>query len=399
MSLIDSLYNINNWIGFYEYRAEHGHINEREAYDLHRFIRNKEFVAVLDKIKSGEGLSVPVKKYVNKIDSGKKRIVYTFSREENYVLKMLTYLLIRKYDCLFSRNLYSFRVNKSVGNAINRIKNIRGIDGLFTYKIDVSNYFNSINVEKLLVMLEDIFVDDVELYDFFSKMLLSPYSNENGIIIKEDKGVMAGTPTASFLSNVYLSKLDAKFDNEEIHYYRYSDDIIIFAPTMDDIERGKNIVQNHLAEYELTTNKSKEVFTKPGEKWAFLGFSYHQGNIDISDISLEKMKGKMRRKSKALVRWKETKRKTGERAISVFIERFNRKLYETNDMHETNWSRWYFPVINTDKGLKQIDSCMQQCIRYISTGKHTKSNYNFRYEDMKRLGYRNLVNEWYKTKL
>lgn len=68
-------------------------------------------------------------------------------------------------------------------------------------------------------------------------------------------------------------------------------------------------------------------------------------------------------------------------------------------MHETNWSRWYFPVINTDKGLKQIDSCMQQCIRYISTGKHTKSNYNFRYEDMKRLGYRNLVNEWYKTKL
>lgn len=398
MSLIDSLYNTDIWIGFYENRAECGYINENETYDLHKFIRDKEFIPVLDKIKRGEAFSIPAKRYVNKIDSTKKRSVYTFSREENYVLKILTFLLIRKYDYLFSKSLYSFRVNKSVGKAINKIKNIRKIDRCFTYKIDVSNYFNSINVEKLLLMLKDIFVDDMDLYDFFFKMLTSPYSLEDGNIIKENKGVMAGTPTASFLSNVYLSKLDAKFDDKEISYFRYSDDIMIFAKTIESIEKGKCLILNHLLEYNLTTNKSKEVITLPGEKWSFLGFSYHQGNIDISDVSLEKMKSKMRRKSRALVRWKEIKHKSSEAAISAFIKKFNKKLYETTDIHETNWSRWYFPIITTDKGLKEIDKYMQQCIRFISTGKHTKSNYNFRYEDMKRLGYRCLVNEWYKYK-
>lgn len=398
MSLIDSLYDINIWVGFYEHRAEHDHINDKEAIDFHKFIRNREFVPVIDKIKRGEDFSIPTKRYVNKIDSNKKRVVYTFSREENYVLKILTFLLIREYDHIFSQNLYSFRANKSVGKAIGKIKKLRDIDSCYTYKIDVSNYFNSINVGRLLVMLKDVFVDDAELYAFFSRLLDSPYSTENDVVIEEDKGVMAGTPTASFLSNVYLSGLDRKFEEGDVRYFRYSDDIIIFAKSLDEIENAKMIMLNHLDDYGLSVNRSKEIMSNPGEKWSFLGFSYYRGDIDISDISLEKLKAKMRRKSKALVRWKEINNKTAENAVRAFIKRFNRKFYEAIDVHETNWSRWYFPVITTDKGLKHIDTYMQQCIRFISTGKHTKSNYNFRYEDMKDLGYRSLVNEWYKNK-
>lgn len=41
-------------------------------------------------------------------DAGKRENI--FLREENYVLKLLTYLLIRQYDDVFAKNLYSFRV-------------------------------------------------------------------------------------------------------------------------------------------------------------------------------------------------------------------------------------------------------------------------------------------------
>lgn len=398
MSLIDCLYNINTWIGFYEYRVYYGHINEKEHLDFHKFIRNKEYIPILDKINNGESFSIPTKKYVNKIDSNKKRTVYTFSREENYVLKILTFLLIREYDYIFSKNLYSFRVDNCVKKAIRRIKKISEIDSCYSYKLDVSNYFNSINIEKLLVILNEIFVNDTKVLEFLSKTLTSPYSVENGIVIEECKGVMAGTPTASFLSNIYLSKLDKIFDDGNIHYFRYSDDIIIFAKTMDEIKESRQIILNHFEKYNLTINKSKEIMTSPGEKWTFLGFSYQDGIIDISNVSIKKLKAKMRRKSISLVRWKEIENKTSENAARAFIKKFNNKLYKVTDTHETNWSKWYFPIITTDKGLREIDNYMQQCIRFISTGKHTKSNYNFRYEDMKRLGYRCLVNEWYKYK-
>ena len=81
-------------------------------------------------------------------------------------------------------------------------------------------------------------------------------------------------------------------------------------------------------------------------------------------------------------------------AVRAFIKRFNKKLYDSNDLNETNWSRWYFPLINTDKSLKELDTYMQDCLHYTASETHTKARYNYRYEQMKALGYRNLVNEW-----
>jgi ABC-type amino acid transport system permease subunit len=55
----------------------------------------------------------------------------------------------------------------------------------------------------------------------------------------------------------------------------------------------------------------------------------------------------------------------------------------------------FFPLITTDCSLHEIDLYAQQCIRTLSTGKHTKGAFNFRYEDMKTLGYITLVNRYY----
>lgn len=62
------------------------------------------------------------------------------------------------------------------------------------------------------------------------------------------------------------------------------------------------------------------------------------------------------------------------------------------------WVRWYFPLINTATSLKTIDAYSQSCIHYLATGKHTKAAYNFRYEQMKELGYISLVNRFYQDK-
>ncbi|MBR0531550.1 MAG: group II intron reverse transcriptase/maturase, partial [Bacteroidales bacterium] len=54
------------------------------------------------------------------------------------------------------------------------------------------------------------------------------------------RGVMAGTPTAPFLANVYLMEVDHHFEGEGVIYARYSDDIIILAEDQEELSRRKN---------------------------------------------------------------------------------------------------------------------------------------------------------------
>ncbi len=77
------------------------------------------------------------------------------------------------------------------------------------------------------------------------------------------------------------------------------------------------------------------------------------------------------------------------------IRSFNDKFFEDEDPQVLTWSRWFFPVINTPGGLKKIDACLQQYIRFLSTGRHTKANFRVRYSRMKELGFRSLVHEYY----
>lgn len=397
MPLLNCLSNQSIWIQYFEYKVQNGHLGENEAQDLFRFIRNQEYIGILNKI-AAEGLSTPCKKQIQKIDSTKKRIVYTFPKEENYILKLLTYLLIRMYDGVFSPNLYSFRANYSIKQAFQHILSTSNIDKYYTYKVDISDYFNSIDLDILLPSLHKVLSNDLALYEFIEAILKNPFVVENGEIKQEKKGVMAGCPIAAFLANVYLSDLDKMFAEEEIIYCRYSDDIIIFTKNKDAQERIKQKLLTTLENYHLTVNTAKEVATISNEPWTFLGLKYDNGEIDISDIALKKIKAKMRRKTRALIRWKNLKNKEPIYAVKAFINAFNKKFYNNTDVHDMTWSRWYFPLITTDKNLRVIDQYMQECIRYIATEKHTKSRYNFRYNQMKELGYQSLVNNWYKNK-
>lgn len=389
--------NQSVWIQYFEYKVQNGYLGKDEAQDLFLFIRNQEYIGILNKI-TAKGISTPCKKQIQKIDSTKKREVYTFPKEENYILKLLTYLVIRKYDGIFSSNLYSFRVNYNVKQAFQHILSTPNINQYYTYKVDISNYFNSIDLNILLPRLRNVLHDDVPLYEFIEALLRNPLVIENDEIKQEQKGIMAGCPIAAFLANVYLSDLDKMFAEEQMIYCRYSDDIIIFTKTKEEQERIKQKLFTILESYHLTLNTEKEISTSSNEPWTFLGLKYDTEKIDISDIALKKIKAKMRRKTRALIRWKNIKNKEPIYAVKAFINAFNKKFYNNTDVHDMTWARWYFPLITTDRSLRAIDQYMQECIRYIATEKHTKSKYNFRYDQMKEFGYQSLVNNWYKNK-
>ena len=210
MSLIDKLADKNCWERFYEYKTSlccDKAFNKR----LREFIDAEEYMPVYERIKSGEPFPLPSRSEVSKLGSDKKRVVYTYPEAENTSLKLLTYLLLRRYDKLFARGLYSFRPGRTAKDAVRLITKRAGIDRMYAYKADISNYFNSVPVERLLPMLKST-LDDDELYGFLSRLLNEKHVISGGKAIAEQKGIMAGTPLSAFYANLYLCELDKAFE-------------------------------------------------------------------------------------------------------------------------------------------------------------------------------------------
>lgn len=394
--MLEALSRPGVWQEFLEYKLAGGHLSREDAAELTAFIEAKGYLTVVERIRNGQGFAPPKKMAISKMHTAKKRIVYTYAPEENWVLKLLTYLLHNKYDHLFADNLYSFRRQKGVRDAVKKLTGTPDIQHMWSYKVDISNYFNSVPVEKLLPRLQKVLEEERETYRFLAALLTDPLVEENGVLIPEDKGIMAGTPISTFLANLYLRHMDSYFAERGVLYARYSDDVILFASSREAVGEYAERIKAFLAEDGLMVNADKEAHTGPGEMWVFLGISYGNGVVDVAPASAEKLKAKMRRKTRALARWQAKKGPTGTQTAKAFIRVLNRKLFENTAEHELTWGRWYFPLINTTRTLEEIDAYAQSCIRYLATGKRTKAAYNFRYEQMKALGYRSLVNAYYK---
>ena len=396
MSLIDKLNEADTWEKFYRYKMSLG-CHKRNAKRLRTFIDECRYERVYESIVSAERFPLPNKAVISKMSTQKKRTVYTYPEDENMVLKLLTYLLLRKYDSLFCDNLYSFRPGKTVKDAVRDILRTDGIANMYSYKVDISNYFNSVPVDRLIPVLKEVLSDDPQLLIFLSSLLEEEYVLDRGSAIKESKGIMAGVPLASFFANLYLRELDEFFASEGVPYARYSDDIILFAESPAKAELYAEKVREFLALKGLSVNPSKESFCTPDEGWVFLGFQFRSGAIDIAPASVAKIKAKMRRKTRALMRWSKRRGEPAERAAAAFIRIFNKKLFEKTDDNDLTWSLWYFPVINTTESLVEIDHYAQNCLRYLLTGKHTKARFNVKYDELKELGYKSLVNEYYRV--
>lgn len=396
MDLLADLEKPEIWEEYYVYKCNKQHWNKREEAEWKDYIERRGYESLMDNIRTqGYCFSVPEKKRINKFGSDKKRVVYSFHEDENRVLKVMAWLFYR-YDACMPSNLYSFRKDFGAKKAIRSILKTKNLNEKYCYKVDIHDYFNQIQISILLPIIERILGEDKKLLSFLIQLLTTNESVEDGMLITEQRGAMAGTPIASFFANIYLMELDAHFENLGVLYARYSDDIILFADSMEELNQYQKDIVEFIHGRGLSINREKEVVSLPGSTWEFLGISYQNGQTDLSLASKQKMMGKIKRKAKAIYRWKCKKHASNEDAIRVLIRVFDRKYFENPRHSELTWTRWFFPLLTTDKGLQELDRFFQEKLRFVATGKYNKANLKkIPYESLKACGYRSLVHEYY----
>lgn len=398
MSILDKLIEKEVWHEFFQYKCKN-YISKKEEKELLEYIEEERYRDIVQKILKGNyNFGYPKKSEISKMKTGKKRVVYSYDYDEAIILKMINYLLY-EYDYLFCDNCYSFRKNSSAHMAIRKLTSYNKINEMYGYKLDIKNYFNSIDISILLPVLKSE-IEDEKVYNLFEQILTNKKVYLRGEIIEDrEKGIMAGVPISSFLANFYLKEMDWYFYDKKILYARYSDDIILFAKSEEELKEYVDVVEKFLKEYSLLKNPEKEYYIQPNSEWEFLGFSFLNGKIDLSHNTKCKIKGKIRRSARAIRRWKLKKEIDNEKALKVMIKKFNKKFFFEKEDKELNWSRWFFPVINVTEGLKEVDVYLQDYLRYMITGKHNKKNYEkIPYSMLKEIGYKSLVHEYFKCK-
>lgn len=117
-------------------------------------------------------------------------------------------------------------------------------------KLDIANYFSSINQHTLINVLED---SDLEkTYSTRLESILLRYTGD-----RSSRGILQGIYPSDLLGNFYMAPVDRFLKDLDIPSARYVDDIYIFVRSVDEAEAILRDLIPFLRSYDLSLNEQK----------------------------------------------------------------------------------------------------------------------------------------------
>ena len=313
----------------------------------------------------------PVEGWLNKAGGRRKRL-FQYGPVDELLFRVVNRLLQPAALAAASPSCRSFLPGSGPRAAFRAVLRDREVDTKAWLRLDVRDYFNSIDVEDLLGGLPEAIAEG-PLGSLLARSLRDPRVQRGSTIIDgRPKGIMAGTPIAPMLATLYLRDIDEELrGTSDVTYARYSDDFIVLAPIhrIGELER---LLRTRLAERSLTINEDKSATGGPGEPWSFLGFQRHRGVIGMAANTERKFRAKSRRLARALLRWREKTGASPDRTVRAFMRRTNRRIYGSPvERTDFSWATWFLPMLEDPSALASLDEHLQREARYAATGRRT----------------------------
>lgn len=246
---------------------------------------------------SGAYAPEPLKKIeIDKQGTDEKRPISLASIKDKIIQRVLLLALNPYFDDIFSDKSYAYRSGKSTINAINRAQNF--IDQKYHYilKTDIDNFFESINHDKLLQIL------DKHIADKRIIKLISLFVQTGGFLkfdfFDHSLGVHQGDILSPLLSNIYLDLMDDFLDKKEIPFVRYADDFIVLSTSKANLEAIKQTLIKLLSAIDLHLEETKTYITHIKDGFTFLGVHFQGRTKTIDNDRLQKSISKMHKIAK-----------------------------------------------------------------------------------------------------
>lgn len=370
-SLLDDLATDGPWVAAVEhFRARHPRRRDRIA-DYERLLAEGVHLRMGADVLAGRHRPAPpAERRINKADGRKKR-VFSYPAPDELLFRTVNALLQPAAAQVASPWCRSFLPGGGARTAFRALLVDTGAPAKAALRLDVRDYFNSIDPRDLLARLPEPFATGPVRALLDAALLDDRIVRADGVTVPEArKGVMAGTPLAPLLATLYLRELDAEVAATAT-YARYSDDIVVLAPAAD-LPALDSLVRARLAERGLAVNESKSTLSGPGEPWDFLGFRYSGGAVGLAPHTERKFRARSTRLARSLHRWREQAGATADRTARAFLRRTNARLYGVPaERSDFSWATWFLPLLDGPGGLDPLDAHVQREARYAATGRRT----------------------------
>ncbi|UFX06241.1 RNA-directed DNA polymerase (plasmid) [Sinorhizobium medicae WSM1115] len=122
----------------------------------------------------------------------------------------------------------------------------------YVLKIDVANFFGSLNQHTMINVLAD--AGFPARYLSRLEAVLTAYTGE-----RSSRGIIQGIYPSDLLGNFYMEPIDRFLSDLDIPSARYVDDIYIFLPSVDAADRLMRQLIPELRAYDLVLNEAKSV--------------------------------------------------------------------------------------------------------------------------------------------
>lgn len=216
------------------------------------------------------------------IQDPKQRTIAVAPFRDRVVHHALVNIIEPIYEARFIHDSYATRKGKGTHIAIDRAQFFLRRNRWF-FKADIEKYFDNIDHDILLLLLENK-MKDKTLLSIIEKIIRN--GGENG------KGLPIGNLTSQFFANVYLHPLDMYIQQElKIgDYIRYMDDFVLFSKDKNVLKKQAKRVRAFLKDtLNLQLKEKATFFNQAPNGLSFLGTRIFPKLIRIKSENLKRL--------------------------------------------------------------------------------------------------------------
>ena len=268
---------------------------------LEHYRETKEYQELKEMIESGKFTEELEKGYIPEPlisfeipkSNGEMRQIAMASTSSKLVQKVIADALGETLD--FSDKSYAFRKGKGTLKAVARTK-----DFLKRYshiaKADVNDFFDSIDHEKLMVVLEKN-IQDKKILLLVSVFLKNGMLKQKNWVDKEE-GIYQGDTLSPVLSNIYLHSFDVALEKEGIDFVRFADDMVFFGKSQKEAKKHLAKATGYLKALDLHFGEDKSYLASRVEGFEFLGLRFKEDSVTMDNERFMKKLSTLSQKTK-----------------------------------------------------------------------------------------------------